>query len=277
LGGEPGGLELDSRASTSWASSTASAASSPCSWNRGGSRRQHRLRRRPGRRRARLLLGHQAGRRRAQRVTPPEPGDARRRPGVSVLCPGWVRTRINDASRNRPAGAGPPSPMTPELEAAEQMIRHLVETGAEPAAIAGQVVEAIREGRFYVLTHPEMKGAISSAGSRTSSPAGRRSFQNSSSWRLRAGRMSGGWINTPFDRGFRATRKALARLKGKSVTSDRWPHRGPGLSRRRRLSPAHGRIQPRPAQATQRQHQVDRHCPEPEEVAKRPDQRGQQP
>ncbi|HLY83187.1 MAG TPA: SDR family NAD(P)-dependent oxidoreductase [Acidimicrobiales bacterium] len=80
--------------------------------------------------------------------------------GVSVLCPGWVRTRIGEASRNRPASAGSPSPMTPELEAAEQMMRYLVDTGADPAAIAGQVVDAIRERRFYTLTHPEMNGAI---------------------------------------------------------------------------------------------------------------------
>src|SRR5437764_15286170 len=27
---------------------------------------------------------------------------------VSVLCPGWVRTRIHEADRNRPAGLGAP-------------------------------------------------------------------------------------------------------------------------------------------------------------------------
>jgi NAD(P)-dependent dehydrogenase (short-subunit alcohol dehydrogenase family) len=41
--------------------------------------------------------------------------------GVSVLCPGWVRTRILESARNRPAarrGAAPPAPPSPELAAA---------------------------------------------------------------------------------------------------------------------------------------------------------------
>jgi NAD(P)-dependent dehydrogenase (short-subunit alcohol dehydrogenase family) len=80
--------------------------------------------------------------------------------GVSVLCPGWVRTRIVDADRNRPAGAGSPAELSPAGAAATQMLRHLVESGTDPAEIAGQVVVAIQERRFYVLTHPEMAGAV---------------------------------------------------------------------------------------------------------------------
>jgi NAD(P)-dependent dehydrogenase (short-subunit alcohol dehydrogenase family) len=82
--------------------------------------------------------------------------------GVSVLCPGWVRTRIGEADRNRPAGAGPETPESPALAAAAQMMRHLIDTGADPAAIAGQVLEGIRERRFYILTHPEMSSSIDS-------------------------------------------------------------------------------------------------------------------
>ena len=82
--------------------------------------------------------------------------------GVSVLCPGWVRTRIGEAERNRPADAGPPTPESPAMAAAAQMLRHLVGTGSDPAAIAGQVLEGIRERRFYILTHPDMKGSIES-------------------------------------------------------------------------------------------------------------------
>jgi NAD(P)-dependent dehydrogenase (short-subunit alcohol dehydrogenase family) len=81
--------------------------------------------------------------------------------GVSVLCPGWVRTRISDAGRNRPERAGPPTPVAPGMAAMEQVVRGLVEGGVEPAAIASQVFDAIRERRFYVLTHPEMKGGVS--------------------------------------------------------------------------------------------------------------------
>ena len=80
--------------------------------------------------------------------------------GVSVLCPGWVRTRIADAERNRPAAAGPPAGLSPALEALREMGNQLVAGGSDPAEVAGQVLDAIRERRFYVLTHPEMTGAV---------------------------------------------------------------------------------------------------------------------
>jgi NAD(P)-dependent dehydrogenase (short-subunit alcohol dehydrogenase family) len=79
--------------------------------------------------------------------------------GVSVLCPGWVRTRIHEADRNRPAGLEPPAP-DPAFDAARDFVRQLVETGMDPAEVAGHVVDAVRGGRFYVLTHPEMGDSV---------------------------------------------------------------------------------------------------------------------
>jgi NAD(P)-dependent dehydrogenase (short-subunit alcohol dehydrogenase family) len=81
------------------------------------------------------------------------------RVGVSVLCPGWVRTRILDAARNRPhsASAGETDGLP---SAVREMGRQLVESGMEPAQVADKVVDAVRAGRFYVLTHPEMTPAI---------------------------------------------------------------------------------------------------------------------
>jgi NAD(P)-dependent dehydrogenase (short-subunit alcohol dehydrogenase family) len=80
--------------------------------------------------------------------------------GVSVLCPGWVRTQIADADRNRPAGSCPPAELSPLEASMTEMFRGLVESGYDPAEIAGQVLAAIQEQRFYVLTHPEMLGAV---------------------------------------------------------------------------------------------------------------------
>jgi len=80
--------------------------------------------------------------------------------GVSVLCPGWVRTRIAEAERNRPASAGPPTPVPPPMEAVRELTKHLIGHGSEPAEIAGQVLDAIRERRFYILTHPELNDAV---------------------------------------------------------------------------------------------------------------------
>jgi len=79
--------------------------------------------------------------------------------GVSVLCPGWVRTQILNSERNRPADLEPPEP-DPAWATAREVVRQLVESGMEPAQVATQVVDAVREGRFYVLTHPEMNDAI---------------------------------------------------------------------------------------------------------------------
>jgi NAD(P)-dependent dehydrogenase (short-subunit alcohol dehydrogenase family) len=80
--------------------------------------------------------------------------------GVSVLCPGWVRTRIIDADRNRPASVEPRPEADPAQEMARELVRRMVETGMDPARVAGHVVDAIRSGRFYVLTHPEMSDGI---------------------------------------------------------------------------------------------------------------------
>lgn len=80
--------------------------------------------------------------------------------GVSVLCPGWVKTRIVDSDRNRPAELGPPAELEPTQAAVREVGRQRVESGIEPAEVAAYVVDAIRAGRFYVLTHPEMNDAI---------------------------------------------------------------------------------------------------------------------
>lgn len=80
--------------------------------------------------------------------------------GVSVLCPGWVRTRIVDSERNKPAGLERRTDMDPARAAAREMARQMIEAGMEPSQVAAHVVDAIRSQRFYVLTHPEMNEAI---------------------------------------------------------------------------------------------------------------------
>lgn len=69
--------------------------------------------------------------------------------GVSVLCPGFVRTRIWDSARNRPARYGAAGPAGPLLA----RLRELGAAGLEPDAVAAQVLEAIRSDRLYVFTH----------------------------------------------------------------------------------------------------------------------------
>src|SRR5256885_5568944 len=82
------------------------------------------------------------------------------RVGVSVLCPAYVPTGIADSERNRPAGVEP-TIKTEETLAREAMLRKAVSSGRLSADdVARAVVQAVKEERFYVLTHPRIKGAI---------------------------------------------------------------------------------------------------------------------
>jgi NAD(P)-dependent dehydrogenase (short-subunit alcohol dehydrogenase family) len=81
--------------------------------------------------------------------------------GVSVLCPGWVRTRINESARNRSQRYGSGRAPEPGTWASELMahIAERVQSGLDPAEVAALVLAAIREDELYVFTHPEMRVA----------------------------------------------------------------------------------------------------------------------
>jgi NAD(P)-dependent dehydrogenase (short-subunit alcohol dehydrogenase family) len=75
--------------------------------------------------------------------------------GVSLLCPGFVRTRISESGRNRPERYGPvqaPDPASPadKLSAKQAQLGQL---GLDPTDVAAQVLTAIREDELYVFTH----------------------------------------------------------------------------------------------------------------------------
>ena len=82
--------------------------------------------------------------------------------GVSVLCPGFVRTGIGESGRNRPERYGEtqtPDPASP----AGQLLAYIAErlrTGLDPSEVAARVVSAIRGDELYVFTHPEMRGEV---------------------------------------------------------------------------------------------------------------------
>ena len=77
--------------------------------------------------------------------------------GVSVLCPGMVRTRIVESDRNWLAKYGTrPEPADPAAsEHARQAIKAATEAGLDPAVVATAVRDAIVGNRFWILTHPE--------------------------------------------------------------------------------------------------------------------------
>ncbi|HYG56357.1 MAG TPA: SDR family NAD(P)-dependent oxidoreductase [Burkholderiales bacterium] len=77
------------------------------------------------------------------------------RVGVSVLCPAYVPTAIADFDKHGPVEK------SPETLAKEAMMKKAVAAGKLSADdVAAAVVAAIKAERFYVLTHPRIKGAI---------------------------------------------------------------------------------------------------------------------
>ncbi len=78
--------------------------------------------------------------------------------GVSLLCPAYVPTGIADSERNRPRELLNPGKKPSKEEA---LLKKAVASGKLSADdVARAVVAAVKEERFYVLTHPRIKGAI---------------------------------------------------------------------------------------------------------------------
>jgi glutathione S-transferase len=81
--------------------------------------------------------------------------------GVSVLCPSSVDTRVMESERGRPAAFGTER----RREAAEGFRLAIREsftgpTGMTPAQVAERVLEAVRSGRFWVITHSGEKPSV---------------------------------------------------------------------------------------------------------------------
>ena len=78
--------------------------------------------------------------------------------GVTLLAPGRVKTQMPNSERNRPAGISS-NEDNPVRRATYEALAEA--PGMEPAEVAGVVVDAVRENRFFALTHPqEAIGAI---------------------------------------------------------------------------------------------------------------------
>jgi NAD(P)-dependent dehydrogenase (short-subunit alcohol dehydrogenase family) len=68
--------------------------------------------------------------------------------GVSVLCPMGVETRIRDSERSRPAA------LRNEGGAAAPAVE-LIGRSLAPEVVAAMVLDAVRRGELYVITHDE--------------------------------------------------------------------------------------------------------------------------
>ncbi len=80
--------------------------------------------------------------------------------GVSVLCPGWVNTRVYDAARYRTDDEEQSEASQAAAEGLMDVVKGLVTSGLDPSVVADQVVDAVLTRRFYILTHPSWNDAI---------------------------------------------------------------------------------------------------------------------
>jgi NAD(P)-dependent dehydrogenase (short-subunit alcohol dehydrogenase family) len=81
---------------------------------------------------------------------------------ISVLCPALTNTRILDSGRNHPAGPQPGPADGSEEKMFLDMLKGIFAGGMAPSETAQIVLDAIKEERFYVLTHPEHNPQIQS-------------------------------------------------------------------------------------------------------------------
>ena len=76
--------------------------------------------------------------------------------GVSVLCPGFVDTKIGESRRNAPKDAELAEPPKEMIE----MLTQVLQAGQKPAQTTEAVIHAIEHDELYILTHPELNEVI---------------------------------------------------------------------------------------------------------------------
>jgi NAD(P)-dependent dehydrogenase (short-subunit alcohol dehydrogenase family) len=82
---------------------------------------------------------------------------------ASVLCPGWVDTRIHESVRNRPGALRPAgeTPMSAQALVRLEAVRGFLKDGFRPEAIAELVLDAIRSDTFYIVpVQPDIGAAL---------------------------------------------------------------------------------------------------------------------
>jgi short-subunit dehydrogenase len=72
--------------------------------------------------------------------------------GVSVLCPGFVQTRIGESARNAPASLAD-WVATTDAQSTRELANALAAAGIAPEVVAVAVRDAIVDGTFFVVPH----------------------------------------------------------------------------------------------------------------------------
>jgi short-subunit dehydrogenase len=78
--------------------------------------------------------------------------------GVSVLCPGLVKSAIFESEQIRPASLSAQATRTDPAFLARLAQVH--KDGMEPEEVGQKVLRAIRRNDFYIFSHPEFKDEL---------------------------------------------------------------------------------------------------------------------
>ena len=78
--------------------------------------------------------------------------------GVSMVCPGLVKSKIYESDSIRPAELS--TDVTPADEEFMRILPGLHEAGMDPEEIGEKVLRAIRRNDFYVFTHPDHRDEL---------------------------------------------------------------------------------------------------------------------
>jgi len=73
--------------------------------------------------------------------------------GVSVLCPGFIKTQLMEAERNRATGLQNEQPDKQANQVVEQALVRAISNGILPQQVADTVFKAIRENKFYIFAN----------------------------------------------------------------------------------------------------------------------------
>ncbi|KRB40576.1 SDR family NAD(P)-dependent oxidoreductase [Phenylobacterium sp. Root700] len=73
---------------------------------------------------------------------------------VAVLCPGFVKTKINQSGRTRQSQYGGPVPNNPTVGQSN------VDNGIDPEFVGARVLEAVQNDERYIFTHPGMRNLV---------------------------------------------------------------------------------------------------------------------
>lgn len=79
---------------------------------------------------------------------------------VSVLCPAFVKTRINLSERNRQADYQHHKEESEQDAASAARMQTIIDNGLAVEIVGRRVVEAVKQGELYIFTHPNYRKVV---------------------------------------------------------------------------------------------------------------------